>query len=333
MRCGRSIRALINRPILVSPRGAGARSALLAQRFRQIVHLSRLKRLTPIALCLCTIGITTSGCGQGVLAPVGPVADGERLILLDALGIMLLIAVPTILATLWFAWWFRASNRAALYRPSWAYSDKLEVLVWAIPALVVLFLGGVAWIGSHQLDPARSIDSSMKPLEIQVVSLDWRWLFIYPEQHIATVNRLVIPVGTPVHFRITSSSVMNVFFVPRIGGEIYAMNGMATQLNLLARDVGRFPGLSAQFSGDGFSDMEFNTDVVNEKGFHDFVAGTSASPKRLDEAEYISLSHPSRSTEVELFGKVATGIFDDIVSRRLPPGSGPEPTAQASLSR
>jgi cytochrome o ubiquinol oxidase subunit 2 len=246
---------------------------------------------------------------------------------------MLLIAVPTILATLWFAWWFRASNRAALYRPTWAYSDKLEVLVWAIPALVVLFLGGVAWIGSHQLDPARPIDSSLKPLEVQVVSLDWRWLFIYPEQHIATVNRLVIPVGTPVHFRITSSSVMNVFFVPRIGGEIYAMNGMATQLNLLARNVGRFPGLSAQFSGDGFSDMAFNTDVVSEKGFHDFVVGASASPKRLDEMEYISLSHPSRSTEVKLFGKVASGIFDDIVSRRLPPGSGPEPTAQASLSR
>jgi cytochrome o ubiquinol oxidase subunit 2 len=306
---------------------------LLARRFTKIIILLKLARPIAIVFCLSTIDLTTSGCSQGILAPVGPVADGERLILLDALGIMLLIAVPTILATLWFAWWFRASNRAALYRPTWAYSDKLEVLVWAIPALVVLFLGGVAWIGSHQLDPARPIDSPLKPLEIQVVSLDWRWLFIYPEQHIATVNRLVVPVGTPVHFRITSSSVMNVFFVPRIGGEIYAMNGMATQLNLLARNVGRFPGLSAQFSGDGFSDMAFNTDVVNKKAFNDFVVGASASPKRLDEMEYISLSHPSRSTEVKLFGKVASGIFDDIVSRRLPPGSGPEPTAQASLSR
>jgi cytochrome o ubiquinol oxidase subunit 2 len=280
-----------------------------------------------VVLGLCVIGLTTSGCGQGILAPVGPIADGERLILLDALGIMLLIAVPTILATLWFAWWFRASNRAALYRPSWAYSDKLEVIVWAIPALVVLFLGGVAWIGSHQLDPARPITSAVRPLEIQVVSLDWRWLFIYPDQHIATINRLVIPVGTPVHFRITSSSVMNVFFVPRIGSEIYAMNGMATQLNLLARDVGRFPGLSAQFSGDGFSDMEFNTDVVSNQGFQDFVAGASASPNRLDEAEYSALSRQSRSTEVKLFGKVASGMFDDIVSRRLPPGRGPMSSA------
>ncbi len=280
-----------------------------------------------MVLGLCVIGLTTSGCGQGILAPVGPIADGERLILLDALGIMLLIAVPTILATLWFAWWFRASNRAALYRPSWAYSDKLEVIVWAIPALVVLFLGGVAWIGSHQLDPARPITSAVRPLEIQVVSLDWRWLFIYPDQHIATINRLVIPVGTPVHFRITSSSVMNVFFVPRIGSEIYAMNGMATQLNLLARDVGRFPGLSAQFSGDGFSDMEFNTDVVSNQGFQDFVAGASASPNRLDEAEYSALSRQSRSTEVKLFGKVASGMFDDIVSRRLPPGRGPMSSA------
>jgi cytochrome o ubiquinol oxidase subunit 2 len=306
---------------------------LLAQRIRRISRVRQLNRLTSKVLGLCAIGLATSACSQGVLAPIGPVADGERLILLDALGIMLLIAVPTILATLWFAWWFRASNHAALYRPNWAYSDKLEVLVWAIPALVVLFLGGVAWIGSHQLDPARPIESSVRPLEVQVVSLDWRWLFIYPEQHIATVNRLVLPVGTPVHFRITSSSVMNVFFVPRIGGEIYAMNGMATQLNLLARNIGRFPGLSAQFSGDGFSDMGFNTDVVSENGFRDFVTDASASAKRLDEAEYISLSHPSRSTDVMLFGKVTDNIFDDIVTRRLPPGSGPGPTAQALLSR
>jgi len=289
-------------------------------------------RLRALALLLC-VTAALGGCTQGVLDPQGPIADGERLILLDALGIMLLIAVPTILATLWFAWWFRASNRAALYRPTWAYSDKLEVIVWAIPALVVLFLGGVAWIGSHQLDPARPIESSVRPLEVQVVSLDWRWLFIYPEQHIATVNRLVIPVGTPVHFRLTSSSVMNVFFVPRIGGEIYTMNGMATQLNLLARNVGRFPGLSAQLSGDGFSDMAFNTDVVSEKGFHDFVVSTGASPNQLDGAEYISLSRQSKSAEVKLFGKVASSLFDDIVSRRLPPGSGPGPTAQAILSQ
>jgi cytochrome o ubiquinol oxidase subunit 2 len=306
---------------------------LLAQRFRKIIHCHPLRRPAPILLCLCAVGLTTGGCSQGILAPVGPVADGEQLILLDALGIMLLIAVPTISATLWFAWWFRASNRSALYRPDWAYSDKLEVLVWAIPALVVLFLGGVAWIGSHKLDPARPIESSVRPLEIQVVSLDWRWLFIYPKQHVATVNRLVIPVGTPVHFRITSSSVMNVFFVPRIGGEIYAMNGMATELNLLARNAGRFPGLSAQFSGDGFSDMAFNTDVMSEKGFHDFVAGASASPKRLDDVEYLSLSRQSTSTDVKLFGKVASGIFDDIVSRRLPPGGGPQSSMQSDQPR
>ena len=306
---------------------------MLALRFRQIGYLRQLNRLAPIVLCLCVIGPTTGGCSHSIFAPAGPIADGEQLILLDALGIMLLIAVPTILATLWFAWWFRASNRAAVYRPTWAYSDKLEVIVWAIPALVVLFLGGMAWIGSHQLDPARPIDSPVKPLEVQVVSLDWRWLFIYPEQHIATINRLVIPVGTPVHFRITSSSVMNVFFVPRIGSEIYAMNGMATELNLLARNIGRFPGLSAQFSGDGFSDMKFDTDVVSEGGFHDFVVGAGASPNRLDATAYLSLSHQSRSTQLKLFGKVASGMFDDIVSRRLPPGSGPEPSAQSVLPR
>ena len=274
-------------------------------------------------LALALTSVFVAGCQGSVLDPAGPVADGERLILMDALGIMLVIVVPTILTTLWFAWWFRASNSAALYRPSWVYSDKLEVVVWCIPALTVLFLGGLAWTGSHELDPRRPLQSQVSPLEVQVVSLDWKWLFIYPQQHVAVVNRLVLPVGRPVHFRLTSSSVMNVFFVPRLGGEIYTMNGMVTQLNLQADKTGTYPGLSAQFSGDGFAGMHFDTQVTSGPGFNQFIEQARAAPARLDGGTYKSLSRPSEGIAVQLFGNVSDGLFENIASRRLPPGEGP----------
>jgi len=274
-------------------------------------------------LGLALTSVLVAGCRGSVLDPAGPVADGEQLILMDALGIMLVIVVPTILTTLWFAWWFRASNSAALYRPTWVYSDKLEVVVWCIPALTVLFLSGLAWTGSHKLDPARPLQSQVAPLEVQVVSLDWKWLFIYPDQHVAVVNRLVLPVGRPVHFRLTSSSVMNVFFVPRLGGEIYTMNGMVTELNLQADKIGKYPGLSAQFSGDGFAGMHFDTEVTSDQDFSRFVAQARAAATRLDGNTYESLSHPSEGASVQLFGNVSDGLFENIASRRLPPGDGP----------
>jgi cytochrome o ubiquinol oxidase subunit II len=289
----------------------------------------QVQRLLGVLVGFALVTVT-AGCNPSILDPVGPIADGERLILLDALGIMLVIVVPTILATLYFAWWFRASNKAATYRPAWAYSGKLEALVWAIPALVVLFLGGIAWIGSHDLDPARPIASAKQSLEVEVVSLDWRWLFIYPDQHIAIINRLVVPAGTPVHLRLTSASVMNVFFVPRIAGQIYTMNGMATQLNLLARQTGTFPGLSAQFSGDGFASMTFDTTVTTATGFDAFVEQAHAAPEQLNDAEYRLLSQQSHDRRVRMFGGVSDGLFDDIVNLRLPPGSGPEPVVSIS---
>src|SRR5579863_10646469 len=195
-----------------------------------------------------------TGCA-GVLDPHGPVGASEKLVLLDSLAIMLVIVVPTILATFAFAWWFRASNKRARYRPSWAFSGTLELIVWAIPALVVIFLGGIAWFGSHALDPYRALPSKQPPLEVEVVSLDWKWLFIYPNDGVATVNQLYIPAGRPVHFRLTSSGVMNSFFVPQLGSQIYTMSGMTSQLSLQADKAGTYRGLSAQFSGAGFSSM------------------------------------------------------------------------------
>jgi cytochrome o ubiquinol oxidase subunit 2 len=197
-------------------------------------------------------------CHEGVLDPRGPVGKAERIILYDSTAIMLAVIVPVIVLTLVFAWWFRARNSQARYRPDWEYSGRIEMIIWSIPALVILFLGGIAWTWSHDLDPPRPLAESTAPLDIEVVSLDWRWLFIYPHEGIASLNRLVVPAGVPLRFRLTSTTVMNSFFVPQLGSQIYAMPNMVTRLNLKADQPGTYEGLSAQFSGDGFSDMRFD---------------------------------------------------------------------------
>jgi cytochrome o ubiquinol oxidase subunit II len=264
-----------------------------------------------------------AACAASILDPVGPVGIAERTILFDSLAIMLAIVVPTIIATLAFAFWYRASNRRARYMPDWAYSGRLELIVWSIPALVILFLGGIAWLSSHRLDPAQPLDSPNRPLEIEVVSLDWRWLFIYPEQHVASINELVVPIGVPLHLRITSATVMNVFFVPRLGSEIYCMNGMVTQLNLQADQAGSFPGLSANFSGDGFSGMHFNVRAGSARDFADWVASARQSKASLDDAAYGHLRRQSQDERVYTYGNTRDGLFEDIASRKLPPGEGP----------
>ena len=264
-----------------------------------------------------------AGHAESIFAPAGPVAEGERMILLDSVAIMLAIVVPTLMAIAAFAWWFRAGNARARRLPNWAYSGQVELLVWSVPALVVMFLGGIAWIGSHALDPAKPIASHMAPLEVQVVSLDWRWLFIYPAQHMASMNRLVTPVGMPVHAHITSATVMNVFFIPRIASEIYAMNGMETQLNFEADRPGTYPGLSAHFSGDGFSDMAFNLDAVSPAQFATWVKTAQATGPLLDEPAYRALLKQSHDTSAYTYRDVAPGLFDAVVMQHLPPGDGP----------
>jgi len=278
---------------------------------------------------LCSLVLASaalSGCDQGVLDPAGPVGGAERVILLDSLVIMLAIVLPTILCTLAFAWWFRATNTRAAYAPHWANSGRLELIVWSIPVLVVLFLGGIAWYGSHDLDPAKPLISQRKPLEVEVVALDWKWLFIYPDQQIASINQLVIPVGTPVHFRLTSATVMNVFFVPQLGSEIYAMNGMITELNLQPDRPGTFLGLAAHFNGDGFSDMKFGVRAVSPVEFFRWVTDTRTSGPTLDEAAYRVLLHQSSRLPASTYGSVTPELFEALSSRHLPPGEGPRPT-------
>src|ERR1700748_1733189 len=216
---------------------------------------------------------------MNILDPQGPIAAADKMILIDSISIMLAIVVPTIVAIFAFAWYFRASNTKAFYWPDWEYSGRLELVVWSIPALTIILLGGVGWIGSHQLDPARPVEGTGPGVTIQVVSLDWKWLFIYPDQRTATVNTLTVPVGSPLHFELTSASVMNVFFIPQLGSMIYTMNGMVTQLNLRADQVGNLQGLSAHFSGDGFPSMLFDVNVVSQPDFAGFASATVMSER------------------------------------------------------
>jgi cytochrome o ubiquinol oxidase subunit II len=264
-----------------------------------------------------------SGCSGGVLDPRGPIADANAKILLNALEIMLVIVVPTIVGALVFAWWFRASNTRARYRPDWVYSGRIELIVWAIPLLVILFLGGVIWIGSYDLDPFRPIQPQHKALEVQVVSLDWKWLFIYPEHNVASVNEIVVPVDTPIHFSLTSASVMNMFFVPQLGSMIATMNGMVTQLHLKADHAGSFFGQSAQYSGDGFSGMNFTLRAVTQGEFDQWIATARGAGPTLDLEAYVGLAQQSQNVAPYTYREVEPMLFRDLVTQQLPPGPGP----------
>jgi cytochrome o ubiquinol oxidase subunit II len=269
-------------------------------------------RYSLLAVALTSIA-TLGGCSEGVLDPKGPIAAAERQILFNSLGIMLAIVVPTIVATLAVAFWFRSSNWRARYLPNFTYSGRLELLVWSVPAMTVLLVGGVAWVGSHDLDPRAPIASMVKPVKVQVVSLDWKWLFIYPDQGIASVNHLTIPVGTPISFELTSSGVMNSFFVPELGGQIYTMAGMATRLQLHADHPGTYRGLSAQFSGGGFSDMRFVVDAVAADDFARWVTAARGAGPELDAVTYAVLCRPSEATAPFTYRSVAPDLFTGIL--------------------
>jgi cytochrome o ubiquinol oxidase subunit II len=273
------------------------------------------------ALAVLLIGAAVlGGCSGGVLDPKGPIASAERLILLNSTGIMLAIVIPTILATLGTAFWFRSSNLRARHLPDFDYSGRLEMLVWSIPIMTVILVGGVAWIGSYDLDPPRALGSAVKPVRVQVVSIDWKWLFIYPDEGIASVNHLTIPSGTPISFELTSSGVMNSFFVPQLGGQIYTMAGMVTRLHLKADQTGTYRGMSANYSGAGFSDMYFHVDAVPAEGFAQWVVATRTTGPMLDAQTYANLAKPSRAVTPFSYRAVAPDLFKGIVSSLSTPG-------------
>jgi cytochrome o ubiquinol oxidase subunit 2 len=275
----------------------------------------------PIKTCAALVLFESACTHSGVLDPHGPIGGAERTILFNATVIMLAVVIPVILGTGLFAWWFRAGNRRARRQPEWSYAGRIEFVVWAIPALVVLFLGGIGWISSHDLDPRARLHAAAAPIEVEVVSLDWKWLFIYPGFKVASVNRLVAPVGTPLHFRLTSAGVMNSFFIPQLGSQIYTMAGMATELNLQADDQGTFAGLSAQFSGDGFSDMRFEVAAVSPQAFAQWIDEARARGGSLGPDEYAALARPSQKNAPQTYAAVSPKLFEAILAS---PGAAPQ---------
>ncbi|WP_233854992.1 ubiquinol oxidase subunit II [Paraburkholderia sp. HD33-4] len=270
----------------------------------------------PAGFISASLMLLLSGCSNlDILNPKGSVGLAERDLIATSTWAMLIVVVPVIALTLYFAWRYRASNRNAEYRPGWTHSTAIEVAVWTIPTLIILFLAVLTWKSTHELDPYRPLESQVKPINVEVVALDWKWLFIYPDLGIASVNQLAIPVGTPVNFRITSDTVMNSFFIPQLGGQIYAMAGMQTRLHLIADHTGDYAGLAANFSGKGFSDMKFRTLATSTEDFNAWVAKVRASSDRLDMDRYHAVSEPSEKDPVRYFSTVDPKLFNNIIAR------------------
>ncbi|MDN5000656.1 ubiquinol oxidase subunit II [Bradyrhizobium sp. GCM10027634] len=275
--------------------------------------MSRLK-----ILALLPLVAALSGCNYVVLAPAGDIAAQQRDLVIISTVLMLLIVVPVMALTVLFAWRYRQSNKSARYEPDWDHSTKLELVIWSAPLLIIVCLGALTWMGTHLLDPYRTlgrihadrtIDQSKAPLEVDVVALDWKWLFIYPDYGIATVNDLAAPVDRPINFRITASSVMNSFYIPALAGQIYAMPGMETKLHAVVNHAGTYKGFSANYSGAGFSGMHFNFQGLDDKGFDAWVAQAKSAGGSLGRGEYLQLEKPSENEPVRRWGTVDSDLY------------------------
>lgn len=262
-----------------------------------------------------------AGCDvldRGFLSPAGPVASATRHEFLVVCLILLFIIAPVLLLTPLFAWYYRLSNTRSVYRPQWGFSWPLEGLIWIPPTLIVVGLAVLLWRDTHRLDPYKPLPG--QPIEIQAVALDWKWLFIYPDEGVATVNRLVIPAGRPVHLSLTSATVMQSFLMPRLAGQIYAMAGMRTQLNFAAYKPGSYLGENVQFNGMGFQNQKFDVAALDADGFKRWLAETKVQQNRLDPTEYEALSHRSILPQPLAFGAVDPGLFDRVVGQTQPSG-------------
>jgi cytochrome o ubiquinol oxidase subunit 2 len=278
--------------------------------------LKYISRLLSLSLFI-TVAVFIAGCSSLlVLNPKGQVGSGEKdLIIISAL-LMMLVVLPAIIMTFVFAWKFRATNKKAEYKPEWT-SKKLEFINWCFPALIVITLSIIVWIDTHRLDQYHPIKSDKKPIIIQVVSLDWRWLFIYPEQKIATINQITFPVGVPIHFYITSDKVMNSFFIPQLGSQIMTMPAMQTQLFLIANRPGSYLGISSNYSGRGFSGMNFQVNATSNNEFDNWINKAKKSNKRLDFSDYEKLAIPSTDSSVTYFFPVQDNLFKTIASQNM----------------
>ncbi|MDB5701864.1 MAG: cytochrome ubiquinol oxidase subunit [Sphingomonadales bacterium] len=283
-------------------------------------------RIIPAVLLAAMLG----GCDMVVMNPMGDVALQQRNLVIFATVLMLVIVIPVIALVCLFAWRYRSGNEDARYEPHWDHSTQLELVIWAAPLLIVICLGAVTWTGTHLLDPYRPIErlskgkpvaKGVKPLEVQVVALDWKWLFIYPEYGFATVNELAAPVDRPIRFRLTSSSVMNAFYVPTLAGMIYAMPSMETKLHAVINKPGDYAGFSSNYSGAGFSGMRFRFYGMNDAAFNAWVARNKSATGTLSRDLYLKLESPTEKVPVMRFGTVAPGLFDAVVNQCVRPGT------------
>lgn len=291
-------------------------------------HLPNLRRLALLGL----VGLTglLSGCERAVLNPAGDVALQQRNLIYVSTGIMLLVVVPVIIMVIWFAWKYRASNKGANFDPKFHHSTALELGIWSIPLLIIITIGAMTWSSTHLLDPFRRLDRiaagqptdpDQAPMVVQVVSMDWKWLFIYPEQNIATVNELVLPVNREVRFDITSTNMMNTFYAPTLAGMIYAMPGMRSQLHAVLNRPGEYEGFSANYSGAGFSHMRFELRGVDQSGFDQWVRQVQATGTPLSTPGYLALEAPTERHPIVLYSSAPSGLFERVVNRCVAPGT------------
>jgi len=273
--------------------------------------------------------LALAGCNMVVMAPSGDIAMQQRDLILISTVLMLLIIVPVLFLTVFFAWRYRVSNTNAKYDPEWHHSTALEVVIWSAPLIIIIALGAVTWISTHKLDPYRPLDridaqravtAETKPINVEVVALDWKWLFFYPDYGIATVNEMAAPVDVPINFKITSSSVMNSFYVPALAGMIYAMPGMQTRLHAVINKEGEYDGLSANYSGDGFSHMRFKFHGLQQEGFDQWVARVKAQGTALNRDAYLKLEKPSTKEPVRYYATVDDSLYTSILNMCAQPG-------------
>lgn len=250
-----------------------------------------------------------------ILNPKGPIAKAQKDLIITVVGLMSLIAIPVYFMTFFVAYKYRSSNKKAKYDPDLKHGKIVETLWWVVPLSVVLVLATVVWKSTHKLDPQRAIASSVKPLTIQVVALQWKWLFIYPEQNIATVNFIQFPENTPINFKLSADAPMNAFWIPQLGGMIYAMTGMSTQLNLMADTIGDFKGSAAEISGHGFSGMNFIARSSSTADFNAWVKKVKTEKRSLDTQEYSRLVKPSENNDVVLYYPVKNDLYNEIIMK------------------
>jgi len=269
-------------------------------------------------LLLMLFGVCLGGCSDLVLFHArGPVGSYERFLIIMAIGLMLIVVLPAIVLAFWFARKYRASNTKAAYTPKWSYSGKIDLAIWLVPLAIVVALSYLTWTGTFKMDPYKPIETGIKPVRIDVISLDWKWLFIYPDQGIAVVNEVVFPTKVPLSFRLTSETVMTSFFIPQLGSQIYAMAGMQTRLHLMADRPGVYAGQNQEFSGPGYADMHFKAVAVSPEQFRAWVEKVKRSPEKLDLVRYGVLTKPTMGDPVIYFSSVHPGLFEHVLKRYM----------------